>query len=92
VDIREDKATNLVTATFELPGMKKEDVQIDVHNDMLTVSGETRTANKREEDGFVLRERRYGKFSRSLSLPKGIQVSIVFMRESDMALTLVLKE
>jgi len=77
VDIREDKATNLVTATFELPGMKKEDVQIDVHNNMLTVSGETKTANKRDEDGVVLRERQYGKFSRSLSLPKGIKVSVV---------------
>lgn len=31
MDVYEDKEKNLVTATFELPGLKKEDVQIDVH-------------------------------------------------------------
>ena len=65
----------MVTATFELPGLKKEDVNIDVHNNLLTVSGESKTETERNEDGYAVRERRYGKFSRSLPLPQGIQVS-----------------
>ena len=69
-----DKETNNVNVTFELPGLQKKDVSIDVHNDVLTVSGEDKTFSERSEGGYVVRERRYGKFSRSLSLPHGLKV------------------
>jgi len=70
-----DKDTNDVNVTFELPGLQKEDVSIDVRNNVLTVSGEDKTSLERSEGGYVIRERRYGKFSRSLSLPQGLKVS-----------------
>ncbi|TBU24582.1 small heat shock protein [Dichomitus squalens] len=74
VDIHEDKEKNLVTATFELPGINKQDVSIDVHNNRLTISGESRFENEdRKENGYVLRERRFGRFSRSLPVPQGIK-------------------
>ncbi|KAI0776584.1 HSP20-like chaperone [Trametes elegans] len=73
IDLHEDKEKNLVTATFELPGLKKEDVNIDVHNNVLTVSGETKQTEERKESGYVVKERRYGKFSRSLPVPEGIK-------------------
>jgi len=75
MDIHYDKATNDVNVTLELPGLQKEDVSIDVHNDVLTVSGEDTTSSERSEGGYVTRERRYGKFTRSLSLPQGLKVS-----------------
>ena len=75
MDVHYDKDTNNVNVTFELPGLQKEDVSIDVHNNVLTVSGEDKTSSERSEDGYVIRERRYGKFSRSLSLPQGLKVS-----------------
>ena len=75
IDVHEDAEKNVVTATFELPGLKKDDVAIDVHNNLLTVSGESKAETERNEDGYAVRERRYGKFSRSLPLPQGIQVS-----------------
>lgn len=75
IDIHENAETNTVTATFELPGLKKEDVNIDVQNNRLTVSGESKVASDKKEEGYVLRERRYGKFSRTLPLPVGTQVS-----------------
>ena len=75
IDVHEDAEKNVVTATFELPGLKKDDVAIDVHNNLLTVSGESKAETERKEDGYAVRERRYGKFSRSLPLPQGIQVS-----------------
>ena len=65
-----------MTATFELPGINKQDVSIDVQNGRLTVSGESRFENEdRKENGYVLRERRFGRFSRSLPVPQGIKVS-----------------
>ena len=76
LDIHEDKEKNVVTATFELPGINKQDVSIDVQNGRLTVSGESRFENEdRKENGYVLRERRFGRFSRSLLVPQGIKVS-----------------
>lgn len=75
MDVHEDAEKNIVSASFELPGMKKEDVAIDVHNNLLTVSGETKTSSEHEEQGYAVRERRYGKFSRSIPLPDGTKVS-----------------
>ena len=75
IDLHEDAEKNLVTATFELPGLKKEDVNIDVHNNVLTISGESKISSDRNEVGYAVRERRYGKFSRALPLPQGIKVS-----------------
>ena len=63
-----------MTATFELPGLTKENVNIDVHNNALTVSGESQMSSERDENGYAVRERRYGKFSRSIPLPQGIKV------------------
>lgn len=75
MDICLDEKANTVTAMFDLPGIHKKDVSIDVHNNILSVSGETKGTAEREEEGYTLRERRYGKFSRSLSLPPGTKVT-----------------
>lgn len=75
MDVHEDAQTNTVTATFELPGLKKEDVNIDVHNNVLSISGESKISSDRDENGYAVRERRYGKFSRSIPLPEGVKVS-----------------
>ena len=73
MDVHEDKEKNLVTATFELPGINKQDVTIDIHNNHLTVSGETKIDETKEQNGYAVRERRFGKFSRSIPLPQGIK-------------------
>lgn len=77
MDVHEDEKSNTVTASFELPGLKKEDVNIDIHNNVLTVSGETKVSSEHDENGYAVRERRYGKFSRSIPLPQGIKVSLL---------------
>ncbi|KAG6814497.1 hypothetical protein H0H92_000022 [Tricholoma furcatifolium] len=73
MDLHENSDTNTVTASFELPGMKKEDVSIDVHNGRLIVSGETKSSSEYDEHGYAIRERKFGKFSRALQLPQGVQ-------------------
>lgn len=75
MDLHEDKEKNLVTATFELPGLTKENVQLDVKDNVLTVAGESTLSTERDEKGYSLRERRFGQFSRSIPLPQGISVS-----------------
>ncbi|KAL9711373.1 hypothetical protein Ac2012v2_005919 [Leucoagaricus gongylophorus] len=72
MDLHENSEKNLVSATFELPGVKKEDVQLEVRDGQLTISAETKSSVEHEESGYTLRERRFGKFSRSLRLPKGV--------------------
>lgn len=58
MDLHENEETNSVTATFELPGLKKEDVQIDIHNGRLSISGESKVSTEHEESGYAVRERR----------------------------------
>ena len=79
MDVHEDEKSNTVTATFELPGLKKEDVNIDVRNDVLTVSGETKVSSERDENGYAVRERRFGRLSRSIPLPQGIKVGTLWL-------------
>ena len=74
MDLHEDKEKNLVTATFELPGLKKEDIQLEIQNGRLSVSAESKLSKDYEEGGYAVRERRYGKFSRTLQLPQGVKV------------------
>lgn len=78
MDVHEDPKSNTVTATFELPGLKKEDVSIDVQDNVLTVSGESKISSERDENGYAVRERRYGKFSRTLALPQGAKVGNIW--------------
>jgi len=73
LDLHENIEKNLVTATFELPGFSKEDVQLNFQNGKLTVSAETKKSEDRADTGYSSRERLYGKFSRTLQLPQGVQ-------------------
>ena len=74
MDLHENADSNTVTATFELPGLSKENIQIDIHNDRLNISGESQISSEHEESGYAVRERRYGKFARTLQLPRGVMV------------------
>jgi HSP20 family protein len=70
VDIRETKDALVVQA--ELPGIDKKDVKVEVHNGVLTISGERRYEKDVTEDRVHRVERAYGSFSRSFSLPNNI--------------------
>ncbi len=64
----------------ELPGVKQEDVEITLHNNVLTISGERKAEQEEERGGYHVRERRYGTFSRSLALPEGLDESKIRAR------------
>jgi HSP20 family protein len=78
MDLHENAESNTVTASFELPGMKKEDVQIDAQNGWLSVSAESKMPETHDKDRYAIRERRFGKFSRTLQLPHGVKVRVLF--------------
>jgi HSP20 family protein len=54
----------------DLPGVKKEDINIDVNEDVLTISGERKVRQEHKDDTFYKVESRYGKFERSFTLPE----------------------
>lgn len=67
VDIYENKDQIVLEA--ELPGMRPEDVNISVENNVLTIHGERKFEKKDEQDNFHRVERSYGSFTRSFTLP-----------------------
>ena len=67
-DIRETSDHYLVS--FDMPGVKKEDVQVEMNDQQLVISGERRFESQNSESEQILKhERAYGKFQRSFTLP-----------------------
>src|SRR4051794_14210016 len=61
----------------DLPGMTQEDVKIELEDSTLTVSGERKSEHEDKQEGYYRVERAFGGFSRSLTLPKGIDADAV---------------
>ena len=66
-EVKETNDAFLVKA--DVPGVAEADLDIAVHNNVLTISGTRRAEDRKEGDNFALYERQYGSFSRSFSLP-----------------------
>lgn len=73
----------------ELPGFKKEDINIDIENDCLTISVERKQEEEDKRPNFVKRERVYGSFSRSFDV-SGIEVEGIQASYTDGILTLTM--
>jgi HSP20 family protein len=67
VDVHEDGERYLITV--EVPGCSKDDVQLEIQDDVLTIRGEKRSERREKKDKVRWLERSYGAFSRSFSLP-----------------------
>ena len=61
----------------DLPGLSEDDVAIEVQDSVLTISGSREAEHERKEKGWYRLERSYGTFSRSLTLPEGIDADRV---------------
>jgi HSP20 family protein len=70
IDVERDDGNLVIHA--DLPGIKPDEVKIEVEDDILTVSGEHEERKDQKDKHFVRRERRYGSFSRSMALPTGV--------------------
>ena len=63
---------NQIVVRADLPGVDKDDVNVNVDNGVLTISGERSAQNEDQGDGWYRTERSYGSFYRALSLPEGV--------------------
>ncbi|MGH2937363.1 MAG: Hsp20/alpha crystallin family protein [Solirubrobacterales bacterium] len=61
----------------DLPGMRREDIGIEIKDNVLTISGERKAEHEQRGEGFHRIERSCGRFSRSLGLPRGTEASAV---------------
>lgn len=61
----------------DLPGVSKEDIKVDIHKGVLTISGERKTKNEIKEEDYYKVETSFGKFSRSFNLPDNADVENV---------------
>ena len=61
-----------VVVRASLPGLKPEDISVTLEDRLLTIQGETATDGEVEKGDYLLRERRVGRFSRSLRLPNSL--------------------
>jgi HSP20 family protein len=61
----------------DLPGMSEDDVSIEIHDNVLTISGERRDEHEEKREGWNRVERSFGSFSRSLTLPEGVDPDAV---------------
>lgn len=73
----------------ELPGFNKDDIKIDVENDVLTISAERKLDNEEKKHNFVKRERFYGSYSRSFDV-SGIEVDGIEAAYADGVLSLTM--
>ena len=88
LDLYQDKDNLLVKA--ELPGMKKEDITLSLHDGLLTISGERRNEKAHDEKGTVRSERFFGRFERSITLPMQVDGTRVGATYEDGILTVTL--
>lgn len=66
-----ERGGNLVVCA-DLPGMRKEDVHLEVHDDYLVLEGERRQESEQNQGGVYRSERSYGRFYRTIPLPDGV--------------------
>jgi len=88
LDVYEDKDNLFVKV--ELPGLKKEQIDISLHDGILNISGERKSEEKHEEAEVYRAERFYGRFQRSVTLPTPVAADKVKAQYQNGVLTVTL--
>lgn len=88
LDVVENEDSYLIRAT--VPGVKPEDLEITFNKGMLTIRGELKDESEKTQGQYHLRERRYGAFSRSVTLPANVKADDIQADYLDGILTLTL--
>jgi HSP20 family protein len=70
VNIKEDEKN--YTLELAIPGMDKKDLKIDINEDVLTISSETKNESEEEKDGYKRKEFSYSSFCRSFYVPENV--------------------
>jgi HSP20 family protein len=86
IDVEEKDGGYLVKA--DLPGLKKDDIHIELRNSVLTLRGERRDEHEENKAGFYKVERTFGSFERSLRVPEGVTEKDIHAKYTDGVLEL----
>ena len=78
LDVLHEDGDLLIRA--ELPGVRLEDVELTLHERVLTISGERKAEEQKQGSGYLVRERRHGSFRRSVVLPHDVEEEEVSAR------------
>jgi len=81
---------NEVVVKATLPGLKPEDVSIDITGETLTIKGESKAEQEIKKEDYLYQERRYGTFSRNVALPSGLKPDKAEATMEDGVLTLTI--
>lgn len=88
IDFREDDNQYLVIA--DVPGLKKDDIEITIEDGVLTLRGEKKVESETDDANYHVRERQYGSFSRSFRLPTAVKDESVQANLADGVLTITI--
>jgi HSP20 family protein len=85
IDLAEDETTYTVKAS--VPGVKPEDVEVTLQHNILTIKGEAKEEKEIKEENYHMRERRFGSFMRSITLPSEVKAEEIEAKHEDGVLT-----
>jgi len=88
INVKETEDAFEVSA--EVPGLKPEDIKVEYDDGVLTLSGEKKEEREEEQGNYHVIERRFGSFSRSVRLPKDVDVEKLQAKHKDGVLTVTL--
>lgn len=88
VDIAEEDGNYELTA--DLPGLKKDDIKIEIHDNTLTLRGEKKIEEEKKEKSYRLAERCYGEFVRTFTLPENVNKDTIEAEFKDGVLKLTI--
>jgi len=74
----------------DLPGVKKEDIKVDINKDVLTISGERKTKDEVKEEDYYKVETSFGKFTRSFTLPENVDIENIEARSDNGVLEVII--
>jgi HSP20 family protein len=79
-----------IVVRADLPGLKKEDISVEINDGVLSISGERKDEREESRDGFYRSERSYGQFYRAIPLPDGVSADAVDAKFNDGVLEITL--
>ncbi len=88
VNTREDE--NAYYIEVDLPGVKKEDIKVDIKDNTLTISGERKLKEEVKEDDYYKIETAIGKFSRTFTLPEDADIENIDAKSENGVLEIVI--
>ena len=88
VDISDGKDS--LTVKADLPGLKKEEIDISIHDGVLVIKGEKKSEEEQKGKGYLRSERFYGAFARQITLPSSVDDTKIKASYKDGVLELVL--